>query len=180
MTAGHPGSSPPRARDTLFRIEAVTHHAKGRTSGRVLDLKDRTAAWAFGAMVVTLALVTTLGLLVGVDESATGQAVVPATGTEAIVLLPIGTSPRLHPGLAVELGAGHRRVRTTLVSVGRTLSTADAMRRYGVRFAPSMGPAVVLTRVALPAASSRPAAGTGVAVVVLARRSLAAVLVSRG
>jgi hypothetical protein len=158
----------------LFRPEAVAHHSRGRTAGRVLDLSDRAAARAFAALVVALALVTALALLVPVDESATGSAVLPATGGDAVLLLPVGVTTRLRAGQRVDLVVGGTRVTARLVGVDGPVSGEVALRRYGVA---ATSPAVVVARAAVPPGTSP---GRGGATVVLARRSVAAILLRRG
>lgn len=158
-------------RQELFRPEAVAHHARGRSAGRVVDLTDRTAARAFAALLLALALVTALAVLVRVDESASGAAV--ASGRDAVLLLPIGAATRLHTGQEVDLVLGARHIRARLGPVLGPIASADAQRRYGVG---SSAPAVVLARATLPPGT---AAGRGTATVVLGRRSVAGTLLRR-
>jgi hypothetical protein len=157
----------------LFRPEAVAHHSRGRTAGRVLDLSDRVAARAFAAFVLALGLVTALSLLIPVDESATGAAVLSTTGRDAVLLLPVGVTARLRTGQRVDLVVGGRRVTAHLVGVDGPVSEELAHRRYGV---PVTSPVVVVARAAVPP-GTRP--GRGGATVVLARRSVAAILLRR-
>ena len=161
-------------RQGLFRQEAVAHHARGRSTGRVVDLTDRTAVRAFAALVLALALVTSLSLLVRVDESATGAAVVPTSGRGAVLLLPIGAATRLRTGQQVDVVVAGRHVRARLDSVVGPLGPADAKTRYGVT---TTAPAVVVANATL--ADPHALAGRGTATVTLGRRSVAATLLRR-
>ena len=91
-------------RDTrpLFRPEAVEAHARGRgVEDTTLDLKEHRTTWAYRLLILGLVLAILGGLTVRVEETARGKATV--AGLNVVVLLPIGTLPRVEEGQRVRL-----------------------------------------------------------------------------
>ena len=136
----------------LFRQAVVEHRAKGKAAGRVFVGRDRTAARAFLALLALVAATVALSFGLRIEQSTSGSA--SPAGDGSVLLLPVGSASRLRPGLDVRIDTGSRTVRARVSSVG------EPVQRDGVTYAVARVPVAV----------------TGDAVVVLARRSLAATL----
>jgi hypothetical protein len=124
-----PGSS------RLFRQEALEHHAGGHRWGERLH---PGSIWARRAPLGLVALAVPLvaaGLLVQVDDSATGAFVVGSDGARLAAVLPASAGSRLAQGarLDLDLGGGRRlQVRVTAGELG-PIGEDDATRRFGRR-----------------------------------------------
>lgn len=57
----------------LFRPEAVEHHAKARSGGRPLDLRERRTLWLFRGLLAFVVLAVGLAFTIQVDTKAHGR-----------------------------------------------------------------------------------------------------------
>ena len=93
----------------LFRAEAIEAHARGRgADDEGLDLKERRTSWSFRILILLLVAVVSGTLMVNVDETARGEATV--AGRNAVIALPVSSTPRLRPGLQVTLNGARGTV----------------------------------------------------------------------
>lgn len=109
----------------LFRPEAVEYHAKARTGGRTLDLKERRTLWLFRGLLGLVLVALTLAFAVRAETAAHGVAVVGADGDEATMT---GLDPRrIEPGQDVVLDLGGREVAGTVASVESDVTTGPVV-----------------------------------------------------
>lgn len=140
----------------LFRAEALAARERAATAGpEGLELhQGRTRRLVYGFFAV-LAVLFVLSLTVRVDETAEGTWAATGPDSAEIRLAP-ATLARLKPGQRVELsGAGETVIDAAALKAAAAIRAGDAV-----------------VSVALPADTSA-RAGSGRAVVILARRSLA-------
>lgn len=147
MTAETPPKRP------LFRPEAVEYHAKARTSGRSLELRDTRITWLFRLLLVCVAVAVGLAFTIRTGTSATGSVRVHNT--------------RRHVSLFV---ADPRRIPDDAVATVR-VNGAEHTARVHERTA---------NEVLLVVDGDLPAGATGTAVVPLGRQSVAALLLGWG
>ena len=103
----------------LFRPEAVEYHAKARTSGRTLDLKERRTVWVFRGTLLALLAIVLLAFTITAETTAHGVAAV--TGSEAHVV--VGDTRRVKPGQEVTVEVGGTTLEGTVVRVGTDQTT---------------------------------------------------------
>ena len=147
MTAETPPKRP------LFRPEAVEYHAKARTSGRSLELRDTRITWLFRLLLVSVALAIGLAFTIRTGTSATGAVRVHDNGRHVSLFV---ADPRRIPEDAVatlRVGGVERTARVHQRSANEVLLVADG---------------------------DLPAGATGSAVVPLGRQSVAALLLGWG
>lgn len=117
----------------LFRQEALEHHAGGQRWGERLNLGSR---WARRAPLGLLALVVPLlaaGLVIRVDDSATGRFVADSDGAAVAVVLPATARAPLAQGVPLDLqlsGGRHVAVRVATTDI-EPLAADDARNRFG-------------------------------------------------
>ena len=102
----------------LFRPEAVEHHAKARTGGRPLDLRERRTTWLFRGLLAAVALAIGLAFAIPAETAAHGVAVVGPRGSDATLS---GMDPRrIEPGqeVVLDLGPGTGDIAGSVESVG--------------------------------------------------------------
>lgn len=109
----------------LFRPEAVEHHAKARTGGRTLELRDNRVAWLFRGLLAAVAVAVALAFTIRTGTSATGPVVVHNNGRHVSFFV---ADPRRIPDDAVatvRAGGVERTARVHQRSAREVLLVAD-------------------------------------------------------
>ena len=99
----------------LFRPEAVEYHAKARTGGRVLDLKERRTMWLFRGLLAVVGVALALAFTVQAETKAHGVATVDARGGSAT--LAIVDTRRIKPGQDVVVDLDGREIAGNVETV---------------------------------------------------------------
>jgi hypothetical protein len=155
----------------LFRPEALEHHLRPPESGGVLQVGAPWVRWLYWLVLATVGVGLVLSLVVRVDRTTSGPALVdPQQGT-FVAVLPAAASAEVRDDHPLRLELDGPGKRTAAASVAEVRAAEDAaVRRAGFRSFPR--PVVLVTGVLEPDAAALVATGssprlTGRAVVVV-------------
>lgn len=161
-----------------FRPEVLEHRARGRTAGRVLPIGGTTTL-AFRLLMTAVGASLALSFVISANQSTSGDALVVGDGSRAVLVLPVGSQPRLRTGLPVRLQlASGDRLEGVLVGPGQPATTRELRDVLGPDVANDGGNDVVAVAEAHLRGPAATAGTTGTGEVRLARRRLAAILFS--
>ncbi len=156
----------------LFRREALEHHLRPTTSGGVLRVGAPWVRWLYWLVLATVGTGLVLSLVIRVDRTTSGPALVDPQQQTFVAVLPTAASAEVRDDHPVRLELDGAGERTVAASVAEVRAADDAaVRRTGFGSFPR--PAVLATgvlepdAVALDEAGSSPPRLTGRAVVVV-------------
>ena len=174
---------PPSLSRSIFRPEALEHHTGDGLHAEPLHMGTRWGRRAPLALLCLAALATAIGMIVRVDERASGPSLSGPDGGSIAAVLPAAAGPRLVDGgrLDVDLPGGRRISLSVAPGDLQPISTETAARRFGRDAAGGLvATATALVLVERRLATSLPAAerGPGRAGVVLDRVALLPMVLS--
>jgi hypothetical protein len=133
----------------LFRREALEHHLRPPESGGVLRVGAPWVGWLYWLVLATVGTGLVLSLVVRVDRTTAGPALVDPQHGTFVAVLPAAASAEVGDDHPVRLELDGPEERTVAASVAEVRAAEDdAVRRAGFRAFPR--PAVLVTGVLAP------------------------------
>jgi hypothetical protein len=172
-----------RGPSRLFRQEALEHHAGGQRWGERLNLGSRWARRAPAGLVALAVPLAVAGLVIRVDDSASGRFLAGSDGSSVTAVLPATARASLVRGTPLDLRLNDGRrvdVQVTAADI-QAVSADDARIRFGATALAGLlatSSPLILVRGSLDSALTGGGGRAGAASVRLDSRALIPMLVS--